>query len=88
MSSSGTPRARRRAIVPFPIDIILLNELRLYGTFGMQGQRFGTMLAMCEAGTLKPGQVVHQKVGLDGITGVLQAMGSYDTIGVVLISEF
>jgi D-arabinose 1-dehydrogenase-like Zn-dependent alcohol dehydrogenase len=74
--------------VPLPIDFILLNELRLYGTFGMQGQRFGAMLSMCEAGTLKPGQVVHKKVGLEGVTEVLEAMGSYDTTGVVVISSF
>jgi hypothetical protein len=46
------------------------------------------MLAMCEAGTLKPGLLVHQRVGLDGITGVLEAMGSYDTTGVVVIDTF
>jgi len=74
--------------VPLPIDVILLKELRLYGTFGMQGQQFGTMLAMCEAGTLKPRLLVHQCVGLDGVTGVLEAMGSYDTTGVVVIDTF
>jgi threonine dehydrogenase-like Zn-dependent dehydrogenase len=84
----GHTTRKEAGYVPLPVDIILLNELRLYGTFGMQGQRFGTMLAMCEAGTLKPGQVVHQQVGLDGITSVLQAMGSYDTTGVVVISDF
>jgi DNA-binding HxlR family transcriptional regulator len=71
-----------------PIDVILLNELRLYGTFGMQGQRFGTMLAMCEDGTLKPRRVVHQQVDLEGITGVLEAMGTYDTTGIVVIDRF
>src|SRR6266702_4072243 len=74
--------------VPLPIDVILLKELRLYGTFGMQGQQFGTMLAMCEAGTLKPRLLVHQCVGLDGVTGVLEAMGSYDTTGVVVVDTF
>ena len=71
-----------------PIDVILLHELKLYGAFGMQGQRYGTMLAMCEAGTLKPGQLVHQKVGLEGVTGVLEAMADYDTTGVVVIDRF
>jgi D-arabinose 1-dehydrogenase-like Zn-dependent alcohol dehydrogenase len=74
--------------VPLPIDVILLNELKLYGAFGMQGQRYGTMLAMCEAGILKPGRVVRKKVGLDGITSVLEAMGNYDTAGVVVIDQF
>ncbi len=84
----GHTTRKEAGYVPLPIDIILLNELRLYGTFGMPGQRFGTMLAMCEAGTLKPAQVVTQRVGLDGITGVLEAMGNYDTTGVVVIDSF
>jgi D-arabinose 1-dehydrogenase-like Zn-dependent alcohol dehydrogenase len=84
----GHTTSREAGYVPLPIDVILLNELRLYGAFGMQGQRFGTMLAMCEAGTLKPAQVVHQEVGLEGVTGVLEAMGSYDTTGVVVVSSF
>lgn len=74
--------------VPLPIDVILLNELKLFGAFGMQGQRYGTMLAMCEAGILQPGKVVHQTVGLNGISGVLEAMGTYDTTGVVVIDSF
>jgi len=74
--------------VPLPIDVILLNELQLFGAFGMQGQRYGTMLAMCEAGLLQPSQVVQQRVALDGVTGVLEAMGNYDTTGVVVIDQF
>jgi hypothetical protein len=35
--------------------------------------------------TIKPGKVVSKTVGLDGITPVLEAMGRYDTVGVVAI---
>jgi D-arabinose 1-dehydrogenase-like Zn-dependent alcohol dehydrogenase len=84
----GHTTRQEAGYVPLPIDIILLNELRLYGTFGMQGQRFATMLAMCQAGTLKPGQVVHRKVGLEDVTGVLEAMGEYETTGIVVIDRF
>lgn len=54
----------------------------------MQGQRFGKMLAMCETGLLQPGKIVHQRVSLDGVTGVLEAMGVYGTTGVVVIDRF
>ena len=74
--------------IPLPIDVILLKELRLYGAFGMQGQRFGTMLAMCEAGTLRPGRVVHERVALEEVTGVLQRMETYGTTGIVVIDRF
>jgi len=84
----GHTTRQERGYVPLPIDIILLNELRLYGTFGMQGQRFGTMLAMCEAGTLRPGRVVRQRVGLEEVTDVLQMMETYGTTGIVVIDQF
>lgn len=84
----GHTTRQEAGYVPLPIDIILLNELHLYGAFGMQGQRFGTMLAMCEAGTLKPGCVVRQRVGLEDVTGVLQAMETYGTTGIVVIDRF
>ena len=84
----GHTTRREAGYVPLPIDVILLNELKLFGAFGMQGQRFGTMLAMCEAGLLQPGKIVHQKVSLDGVTGVLEAMGDYGTVGVVVIDRF
>jgi D-arabinose 1-dehydrogenase-like Zn-dependent alcohol dehydrogenase len=82
-----TTRAEK-GYVGLPIDVILLNELRLYGTFGMQGQRFGTMLAMCEAGTLQPGRVVQRCVGLDQVTEIFDAMSRYDTTGIVVIDRF
>jgi D-arabinose 1-dehydrogenase-like Zn-dependent alcohol dehydrogenase len=84
----GHTTRKEAGYVPLPIDVILLKELRLFGAFGMQGQRYGTMLAMCEAGTLKPGRLVHQRVGLEGVTGVLEAMGTYDTTGVAVIDRF
>lgn len=74
--------------VALPIDVILLNELLLVGAFGMQGQRFGTMLDMIEAGRLKPGDVVSRTVNLEQASGVLESFGSYDTLGVVVIDEF
>ena len=84
----GHTTRREAGYVPLPIDVILLNELKLFGAFGMQGQRFGKMLAMCETGLLQPGKIVHQRVSLDGVTGVLEAMGVYGTTGVVVIDRF
>jgi D-arabinose 1-dehydrogenase-like Zn-dependent alcohol dehydrogenase len=84
----GHTTRKEAGYIPLPIDVILLNELRLFGTFGMQGHRYGTMLAMCEAGILKPSQVVRQRAGLEGITGVFEAMGRYETTGVAVIDRF
>ena len=84
----GHTTRKEEGYVPLPIDVILLNELRLFGSFGMQGQRFGTMLSMCEAGILRPSQVVSKQVDLGGINAVLEAMGDFDTTGIVVVSSF
>jgi len=84
----GHTTRKESGYIPLPIDVILLNELRLLGTFGMQGQRFGTMLNMCKSGLLKPGQVVRRRVALHEVTDVFLAMGKYETTGVVVIDRF
>ena len=52
--------------------------MSLFGTFGMQGQRYGAMLAMCGSGLLRPGKVVSRTISLEETSGVLAAMGTYD----------
>lgn len=84
----GHTTRKEAGYVQLPIDVILLNELKLFGAFGLPGQRFGKMLALCEEGVLQPGKIVRQQVGLDGVTGVLQSMGNYGTTGVVVIDHF
>ncbi|QEE29607.1 zinc-binding dehydrogenase [Terriglobus albidus] len=84
----GHTTRKEEGYVPLPIDVILLNELRLFGSFGMQGQQFGTMLSMCEARILRPGQLVSKQVDLGGVNAVLEAMGDFGTTGVVVVSGF
>jgi D-arabinose 1-dehydrogenase-like Zn-dependent alcohol dehydrogenase len=64
------------------------SAINFFGAFGMQGQRYGTMLAMCESGALKPGEIVRQRVGLESVTDVLQEMGAYGTKGFAVIDRF
>jgi alcohol dehydrogenase len=46
------------------------------------------MLAMVEAGKLRPGKIVSRTVGLDEVNDVFHAMASYDARGVVVIDRF
>ena len=74
--------------VPLPIDVILLNELKLYGVFGMAANGFGRMLAMCESGALAPGAVVRKRVSLDEASDTLAAMAGYGVTGLAVIDRF
>jgi threonine dehydrogenase-like Zn-dependent dehydrogenase len=54
----------------------------------MAGQRFGTLLAMIEAGRLAPGKLVSRTVSLAESSAVLESMESFGTLGVVVIDQF
>ncbi|WP_217568941.1 alcohol dehydrogenase catalytic domain-containing protein [Mesorhizobium sp. GbtcB19] len=81
----GHTTSIEKGYVPLPIDEILLRELKLIGAFGLQGHRYDTVLAMCEAGRLDPGKLVRQTVDLDGVTGVLESMADYGVVGIAAI---
>ena len=82
-----TTRAEGGAVA-LPIDVMMIKELEFLGAFGMAGQRFGTMLAMVEAGRLDPGRIVSKTVNLEGAGAVLADMADYGTLGVVVVDEF
>lgn len=84
----GHTTSAEKGEVALPIDIMMIKELEFLGAFGMQGQRFGTMLNMIEAGRLNPGRIVSRTVNLEEVTDVLESMHSYGTTGVVVIDDF
>jgi D-arabinose 1-dehydrogenase-like Zn-dependent alcohol dehydrogenase len=82
-----TTRAEKGEVA-LPIDVMTVKELEFLSAFGMAGQRFGTMLAMIEAGRLNPGRLVSRAVDLAESSAVLESMESYGTHGVVVIDRF
>ncbi|MEL5955722.1 alcohol dehydrogenase catalytic domain-containing protein [Streptomyces sp. CLV115] len=84
----GHTTAAEKGDVALPIDVMMVKELEILSAFGMQGQRFGTMLNMIAAGRLNPGRIVTRTVGLHEASGVLESLETYGPTGVVVIDEF
>jgi len=84
----GHTTPAERGEVALPIDVMMIKELEFLSAFGMAAHRFGTMLAMIDAGRLDPGKIVSRTVELTQATEVLQSMESYGTRGVVVIDKF
>jgi len=84
----GLTSSAERGMIPLPIDLIVLKEIRVIGSLGMQAPRFGGMLAMVGAGKLAPGRLVHRKIGLEEVSGVLESMDRYGTVGVTVIARY
>ncbi len=73
---------------PLPMDQIIANELSLRGTHGMPAHRYPAMLAMIEAGTLRPDQLVRETISLADAPEALARLDTQDGGGVTVIDPF
>jgi threonine dehydrogenase-like Zn-dependent dehydrogenase len=84
----GLTSGAEQGQIALPIDVIVLKEVRIIGSLGMQAPNFGRMLQMVENGKLNPGKLVHKKIKLEEASGVLESMDKYGTVGVTVISQY
>lgn len=59
---------------PLPMDIVVAQELEIYGSHGMPAVDYPAMLALVADGTLRPGELVSAVVGLEQAGAALRAM--------------
>ncbi len=84
----GLTSGAEKGEIALPIDVIVLKEVRILGSLGMQAPNFAGMLQMVEAGRLNPGKLVHRRIKLEEASGVLEAMDKYGTVGVTVITQY
>src|SRR3954471_18437200 len=68
-----------------PMDLVIAHELELLGSHGMAAAAYPEMLALVEAGLLRPGDLVSREIGLDAVPAALTAMGEPRHTGVTVI---
>jgi D-arabinose 1-dehydrogenase-like Zn-dependent alcohol dehydrogenase len=68
-----------------PMDLVIARELTLLGSHGMAATAYPEMLALVEAGRLRPGDLVAREIGLDEVPEALAAMGEGGGRGVTVI---
>jgi threonine dehydrogenase-like Zn-dependent dehydrogenase len=75
--------------LPIPMDLIGLLELRLLGSgAGYNHRDFPQLVTLVERGALKPSRLVTEQIGLDGITGVLDEMDTFQNVGYQVVTAF
>src|SRR5262249_54005306 len=84
----GLTSAAEKGEISLPVDLIVLKELTLCGSLGMQAPRFGAMLQMVEQKKLAPGKLVHRRVPLEETSSVLESMDRFATLGVTVIDRY
>jgi D-arabinose 1-dehydrogenase-like Zn-dependent alcohol dehydrogenase len=68
-----------------PMDLVIARELALLGSHGMAARAYPELLALVEAGRLRPGDLVTREIGLDAVPEALAAMGEGGPAGVTVI---
>ena len=84
----GLTSAAEKGEIAIPIDLMVLKELSFISSVGMAAPRFGHMLRMVEQGKLAPGKLVHRRISLEEVSGVLETMDSYANVGVTVIDKY
>lgn len=62
------------ATPPLPMDLVVANELEIHGSHGMPARDYPRLLALVADGTLRPGLLVGNVIGLDRAGDALAAM--------------
>jgi D-arabinose 1-dehydrogenase-like Zn-dependent alcohol dehydrogenase len=84
----GLTTQEEQGMVALPTDAMVFHEIEFIGSFGMQPTRYDEIFRMVERGRLDPSAVVSETIGLDDVPGKIEAMDSYDTVGIPVCNEF
>jgi D-arabinose 1-dehydrogenase-like Zn-dependent alcohol dehydrogenase len=71
--------------VPLPMDLVIARELEIYGSHGMAARDYPAMLAMVADGTLRPGLLVGEVIGLQDAGRALAAMDGLTPAGMTVV---
>jgi D-arabinose 1-dehydrogenase-like Zn-dependent alcohol dehydrogenase len=78
LGASSTP--------PLPMDLVISQELEIYGSHGMPARDYPAMLALIEDGTLRPAELVGRVIGLDEGATALAGMDGAGGAGMTVLS--
>ena len=73
------------AMAALPMDRVIAQELEIYGSHGMPARGYPEMLSMIEDGTLRPGDLVGQVIGLEDAGAALAAMDRPSGAGMTVV---
>jgi alcohol dehydrogenase len=71
-----------------PMDRVIAKELEIYGSHGMQANKYDAMLKMISSGKLNPGLLVGKRIPLEEASRELELMNNFNAVGVTVIDRF
>lgn len=70
---------------PIPMDLVIAQELEIYGSHGMPARDYPAMLSMIGAGTLRPADLVGRVIGLEDAGAALASMDRVSAAGMTVV---
>jgi len=67
---------------------VIVHELEILGSHGMQAHRYGAMLDMVWSGKLTPDRLVGKQISLGASSDALMNMNNFEGAGVKVIARF
>ena len=74
--------------VSLPTDLMVAQEIEFIGTIGMPRPRYAEIFRMIAGGKLDPASVISETVSLDDVPAKLDAMTTFETVGIPVIDTF
>ena len=71
-----------------PMAKVIARELEILGSHGMQAHRYSALLAMIEAGTLRPERLIGERIDLARSIAALTGMDAFQSLGVTVVTSF
>ena len=84
----GASNKKEDGRIAIPVDVVMLRELSIIGSFGMQAARYPEMFEVIESGKVNPGFLVGDTVGLEDTSDVLDSMKAYETLAMSVITRY
>jgi alcohol dehydrogenase len=75
----------RRSTPPLPMDLVVSQELEIYGSHGMPAGDYPAMLRLIEDGTLRPGDLVGRVIDLENAGAALAGMDRQAAPGMTVV---
>ncbi|MFB6309043.1 MAG: zinc-dependent alcohol dehydrogenase family protein [Haloarculaceae archaeon] len=74
--------------IPLPTDEMVTSEITFHGALGMPPERYDEIFRMVATDKLDPAAVVSKTIGLENVSGTLDAMTDFETVGIPVVDEF
>lgn len=84
----GVTSAAEAGEVALPIDLMTTAEIEFRGSLGNPNHHYRPLLNMVERGILHPETIIGERIGLADVPRVMDAMGSFGTVGFTTITDF